>query len=1578
MYHPDEPFSSLIGCPINGVWKIEIVNGYYTDDNGYLFDWEIVFDESLAGGGGGAVDSAAVLTGGDQPSPNYGDSGDNDPMTFVFHAPPVTQDTTIKDTLRLYDPVGGCWYDTTISVLVTAPEIHSLGDSVICLGETITLNAGPCDFSGTQNSAFSQDFSAIDTGGDRWHSHSHATAGGQIYYGPGNTEVDSFPDYVSAMLNFPERTKVFPAGGRVKLGNSEPATGSMTSVPLSLPHPFAVDVRAKGWGAVPGSSESPKRTRVNVVVDKGQPTQQVRTFETDPAYHWPGDSAYRDYSLLFDGASVSSTITVETVNAGSAYDTRAFVSYVGTRSGDSCSYVWGCDTCNWGNDSTNASILVSPTATTTYTVTVTPVGGGCARVDTVRVVVNPKPEVTITVPQDICPNAGTVEITASLTTPTTPNYTYTWNSNDITLSSSTTNTVTATIPAPPASCGGNYGISVIVCDGNGCKDTTSAGVVVRDLEAPEIQVASSNDPNGTCASEITAPTFTYTDNCEGTEPIALPAANVTTEGPSHTGCNYTQTWKANYTDGCGNAANEVTVTYTWTEGEAPTINTSLADHDYACESFTAPTAADFTVSDPCNSSAQLTDFSAGSVTDLEGCQKQQTWTASYTGACGLSATKTVTYTWKISPVPVTLSPTICENATYSLFDTLLTTPGSYTRTGTSICGCDSTVTINLSVSSEYRDTINQHICQGDQYTFNDTARTTTGFYTQKDTAQNGCDSITVLHLFVHEPEITHFESTICLGTLFQEYGFDTLLTTSGTHTLSRTILTQQYQCDSTIIVTLTVRDSVIITATPISICPTENNVIVSAEFQNAADLNTSVTWTANGASETHSDVTSNNPNDTYTLSIPDNLCDDSVHYSITYSDGICSANTTGFVHVVDTIAPVITGTLPTLSASGCSTDDAPAAYSSVAAINALDDVSISDNCTSIGNLNLTYTDATVTDTCQIELLRTYTISDLCGNSSIVTQNILINRPSTFTISGVDTAATVPCIALATSDNITTPNVHDACGNPLEFTNVTTTESISDCEGTRSFTFHYENCAGNDTSWTFTYTIDVQPITAPDNDTDNVTCLADTVNYPIDAPTIVNECNIEATVVSIERTSTVDATNAGDITHTYTYTLCGQTVEWSHTYHVSPESFDSIADSLRNVFCISEIDSPTTPSIVVCNTSITLVYDSTTSTLSNGCGDSVYHYHYVVNGITYPWSYTYRVTPEDFAMPNDSIISVQCITNVIHPEPPVVTNNCNTLIVPVEQPVDSVFDGCSGHVTYSWLYNDCTGSHSHIWSCTYYIDDTVAPTFTAPDNTTLCRSIDGTIDTSTVNTGVPTDLSDNCAPLDNITVTYSDVSTNHLTAQDTIVRTWVVSDLCNDLIYTQYIYVNPILETSLTITVCATALPYTWNGVEFTGEGTQAVTLTASNNCDSVVTMTLHVNDAYQVTDEATVCATALPYTWNGVEFTAEGTQTVTLSASNNCDSVVTMTLHVNDAYQVTDEATVCATALPYTWNGVEFNAEGTQTVTLTASNNCDSVVTMTLHVNDAYQVTDEATVCATALPYTWNGVEFNGEGTQTV
>ena len=59
-----------------------------------------------------------------------------------------------------------------------------------------------------------------------------------------------------------------------------------------------------------------------------------------------------------------------------------------------------------------------------------------------------------------------------------------------------------------------------------------------------------------------------------------------------------------------------------------------------------------------------------------------------------------------------------------------------------------------------------------------------------------------------------------------------------------------------------------------------------------------------------------------------------------------------------------------------------------------------------------------------------------------------------------------------------------------------------------------------------------------------------------------------------------------------------------------------------------------------------------------------------------------------------------------------------------------------------------------------------------------------------------------------------------------------------------------------------------------------------------------------------------------------------------------MTLHLTIYTPVTElvEATICESELPYTWNGIVFENDGTDSVMLTSSNDCDSLVIMTLTV----------------------------------
>ncbi|MBK9735419.1 MAG: hypothetical protein IPO92_10785 [Saprospiraceae bacterium] len=56
---------------------------------------------------------------------------------------------------------------------------------------------------------------------------------------------------------------------------------------------------------------------------------------------------------------------------------------------------------------------------------------------------------------------------------------------------------------------------------------------------------------GACnPTSITAPTFEATDNCLASALSVIP----TTAGPTGPACARTQTWTANYTDACTNAA----------------------------------------------------------------------------------------------------------------------------------------------------------------------------------------------------------------------------------------------------------------------------------------------------------------------------------------------------------------------------------------------------------------------------------------------------------------------------------------------------------------------------------------------------------------------------------------------------------------------------------------------------------------------------------------------------------------------------------------------------------------------------------------------------------------------------------------------------------------------------------------------------------------------------------------------------------------------------------------------------------------------------------------------------------------
>ena len=163
----------------------------------------------------------------------------------------------------------------------------------------------------------------------------------------------------------------------------------------------------------------------------------------------------------------------------------------------------------------------------------------------------------------------------------------------------------------------------------------------------------------------------------------------------------------------------------------------------------------------------------------------------------------------------------------------------------------------------------------------------------------------------------------------------------------------------------------------------------------------------------------------------------------------------------------------------------------------------------------------------------------------------------------------------------------------------------------------------------------------------------------------------------------------------------------------------------------------------------------------------------------------------------------------------------------------------------------------------------------------------------------------------------------------------------------YYYCIPSTSSTTNISICASAMPYNWNNNAYTSAGSYTVMLTNYKGGDSIATLNLTVKAISVSTTNYTVCANALPYIWNNQTYNSAGTYTVHLTNSVGCDSAATLILKVNQPSSSTTNITICASALPFSWNGQSFAAAGTYTVHLTNAVICDSAATLVLTVNSA-------------------------------
>jgi len=518
----------------------------------------------------------------------------------------------------------------------------------------------------------------------------------------------------------------------------------------------------------------------------------------------------------------SVTATADTICAGTT------TSLTANATGTSLSYLWN----NGHQYQTNP---VSPTTTTTYTVTVTAFPSGCSATASKTVVVKNLPLATISGNDSICPGLSTT-LTAS------GGSTYIWSNSlgsgaakTVSPTANTTYTVTVvgtngcnttaskTVVLHQAA-NANFGQSVFdLCLGN---SVTLTAVTNQNPAGSNYQWSTSQTGSSVSATPTTTTVYTLTvttpKGCVASDSRTVTVHNVTAaiNGPT-TICNGTSAtltasgggvpgsyqWSnslgigstktvtpvstTTYTvtvTGAGNCT--VTASQTVSVQSAPTATISGATEICAGESatLTANGGNTYTWANSLGSNASIT------VSPTTNTSYQVT--VSIGANCTASASHSVTVK---QPTASTLNETICFGDSYTFNGETLVQSVTRKDTLANAAGCDSIITLNLTVLNKIETTINAQICTGQTYDFKGQQLSQANTYLDTLQSTLGCDSFVTLHLVVNSFVASSVNASICAGesytfngqqlTVADQY-LDTLLSSGG--------------CDSIVTLTLTV------------------------------------------------------------------------------------------------------------------------------------------------------------------------------------------------------------------------------------------------------------------------------------------------------------------------------------------------------------------------------------------------------------------------------------------------------------------------------------------------------------------------------------------------------------------------------------------------------------------------------------------------------------------------------------------------------------------------------------------------------------------------------------------------------
>jgi large repetitive protein len=607
---------------------------------------------------------------------------------------------------------------------------------------------------------------------------------------------------------------------------------------------------------------------------------------------------------------------------------------------------------------------------------------------------------------------------------------------------------------------------------------------------------------------------------------------------------------------------------------------------------------------------------------------------------------------------------------------------------------------------------------------------------------------------------------------------------------------------------------------------------------------------------------------------------------------------TQIITVVDENAPVLIG-VPADDTVACD------------AIPAVPTVTAEDNFTE--NLLVTFSADTTLLECGQLIVRTWSVTDLCGNTISDSQILTVIDTQEPVLVGLPTSNLVEVTCYNQVPTAPTVTATDICDGDVTVVLEETESSFgSSCNNTIVRTWSATDNCGNDVSFTQTIIVndEVAPVLSgtPASEV-NVTCYAE-VPAVADV-TALDNCGGSIEVSYNETQSANGSSCNNTIIRTWSATdNCGNDVSFTQTIIVNDEVAPVLSGtpaSEVNVTCYAEV--PAVADVTAldnCGGSIEVSYNETQSASGSSCNNTIVRTWSAMDNCGNDVSFTQTIIVNDEVAPvlsgtPASEVNVTCYAEVPAVADVTALDNCGGSIeVSFDETQSASGSSCNNTIVRTWSAMDNCGNDVS-FTQTIIVNDEVAPVLSGTPasevNVTCYAEVPAVADVTAL---------DNCGG--SIEVSFDETqSASGSSCNNTIVRTWSATDNCgNDVSFTQTIIVNdtdaPLLfGVPTSIEAECGALPEPANvtaidacegevTVQFSEEGTQegcsynlVRTWTATDACGNTATatQTIQVGDATAPeietapADEINVeCNLPIP--------------ALTVSFSDNCDENLTI------------------------------------------------------------------------------------------